>query len=100
MGTSLKGNYLLPEGANSFLYEQFLIDRLENTFYHIKWPPLNVTIFITHVRNLRNGCYANVDHSPIINMEALQDQYDQKYKMFSINLTQKKEMHLCTVQAT
>ena len=28
-------------------------------FYHIKLPPLNVTIFITHVRNLRNGCYAN-----------------------------------------
>ena len=27
-------------------------------FYRIKWPPLNVTIFITHVRNLRNGCYA------------------------------------------
>ena len=33
---------------------------MENHFYHIKWPPLNVTIFITHVRNLRNGCYANV----------------------------------------
>ena len=31
----------------------------ENQFYHIKWPPLNVTIFITHVRILRNGCYAN-----------------------------------------
>ena len=28
--------------------------------YHIKWPPLNVTIFITHVRNLRNEHYANV----------------------------------------
>ena len=25
MGTSLKGKNLLPEGANSFLYEQFLI---------------------------------------------------------------------------
>ena len=32
---------------------------MENHFYHIKWPPLNVTIFITHVRSLRNGCYAN-----------------------------------------
>ena len=28
------------------------------SLYHIRWPPLNVTIFITHVRNLRNGCYA------------------------------------------
>ena len=27
MGTSLKGENLLPEGANSFLYEQFLIER-------------------------------------------------------------------------
>ena len=25
MGTSLKGKNLLPEGANSFLYEQFFI---------------------------------------------------------------------------
>ena len=30
-----------------------------NNFYHIKWPPLNVTIFITHVRRLRNVSYAN-----------------------------------------
>ena len=33
---------------------------MENHFNHIKWPPLNVTIFITHVRNLCNGCYTNV----------------------------------------
>ena len=32
---------------------------MENHFYRIKVPHLNVTIFITHVRNLRNGCYAN-----------------------------------------
>ena len=31
----------------------------ENHFYHIRWPPLNVTIFITHVRRLRNGSYDN-----------------------------------------
>ena len=24
---------------------------MENHFYHIRWPPLNVTIFITQVRN-------------------------------------------------
>ena len=28
--------------------------------YHIKWPPLNVTIFITHVRILRYERYANI----------------------------------------
>ena len=55
MGTSLKGKNLLPEEANSFLYEQFLI-LWKNTFYHYNWPPLNVTIFIMHVRNLRNEC--------------------------------------------
>ena len=29
--------------------------RMENHFYRIKLPPLNVTIFITHVRNLCNA---------------------------------------------
>ena len=33
---------------------------MENHFYHIRLPPLNVTIFITHIRRLRNGSYANV----------------------------------------
>ena len=33
---------------------------MENHFYQFKWPPLNVAIFITHVRNLRKGSYANV----------------------------------------
>ena len=28
------------------------------------WPTLNVTIFSTHVRNLRNGGYANVRLCP------------------------------------
>ena len=32
---------------------------MENHFYYIKWSSLNASIFITHVRNLRNGCYAN-----------------------------------------
>ena len=52
MGTSLKGKNLLPEGANSFLYEQFLIVS-KITFI------LYVTISIKHVRSLRNGGYAN-----------------------------------------
>ena len=45
MGTALKRKNSLPEGANSFLKQQFLM------VYHIRLPPLNVTIFITHVRN-------------------------------------------------
>ena len=32
---------------------QFLI--VWNHFYHIRWPPLNVTIFITHARNCVMG---------------------------------------------
>ena len=46
MGTSLKGKNLLPEGANSFPKEQFII-----VWNHIRWTPLNVTIFISHVRS-------------------------------------------------
>ena len=33
---------------------------MENHFYHIRWSPLIVTIFIIHAHNLYNGCYANV----------------------------------------
>ena len=54
METFLKGKNLLPdllpEGANSFLYEQFLLEW--KITYHTKWPPINDTDFITHVRNL------------------------------------------------
>ena len=57
MGTYLKGKNLLPEGANSLLLEQFLMV-WKNHFYHIRWPPLNVTIFITHVRSCANdSCF-------------------------------------------
>ena len=28
-------------------------------FYHIRWTPLSVNIFITHVHWLCNECYAN-----------------------------------------
>ena len=37
MGTSFKGKKLLPEGENSFLYEQFLIV-WKITLLHIKLP--------------------------------------------------------------
>ena len=57
MGTSLTGKNLLLEGVNSFLYEQFLIV-WKITFITLN-DLLNVTIFITHVRNLHNGCYTN-----------------------------------------
>ena len=59
IGTALTGNSLLPDWANSFLYEQFLI-AWEIYFITIKWPSLNVSIFITNVRDLCNGCYADV----------------------------------------
>ena len=49
MGTSPKGKNLLPEGANSFPYD------MEIHFCHIRCPPLNVTIFIMHVRNCVMG---------------------------------------------
>ena len=32
---------------------------MDNYIYHIKRPPLNVTIFITHMGSLHNGCYTN-----------------------------------------
>ena len=58
MGTSLKGKNLLPEGANSFFLWAVPYST-ENYYYHIEWPPFYAAIFITHVRNLRNRCYAN-----------------------------------------
>ena len=67
MGTSLKAKNLLPGGANSFLYEQFLIVR-EITFITLIKPPLNVTFIITHMRNLRNGCYANDNQTVYLNV--------------------------------
>ena len=57
MGISLYGKNLLPEGANSFLYEQFLII-WKITFTTLSYLPF-VLLFISHVRNLRNGRYAN-----------------------------------------
>ena len=32
----------------------------ENHSYHIRWPPLNATVFITHLCILRDGSFANV----------------------------------------
>ena len=37
---------------------------MENHFYHIRLPLLDVTIFITHVRRLRNGSYDVSNLSP------------------------------------
>ena len=34
---------------------------VENHVYHIRYPPLNVTIFITHVRNCVQGA-TPLDH--------------------------------------
>ena len=46
MGTSLKGKNLLPE-----LPLRAVPYGMENPFYHIRCPPLNVTIFLPYVRN-------------------------------------------------
>ena len=54
MGTSLKGKNLLPEGANSFLYEQFLLV-WEIIFTTLGDLPCMCSIFITHVRNCVMG---------------------------------------------
>ena len=45
---------------------------MENDFYHFKLPPLIVTIYITHLRNLRNGSY---DNDWGINFGGLRDLY-------------------------
>ena len=34
---------------------------MENHLYHIRRPPLNVTIFITHVRNCVMGATPDID---------------------------------------
>ena len=64
---------------------------MEHNFYYIKCPALNVTIFITHkrnLRNLRNGCYANVstEQSMLINdkMPAITPSENLKARKFFI----------------
>ena len=56
----LKWELLLKERICSQRGSKFFALRavpygMENHFYHIRWPPLNVTIFITHVRNCVMG---------------------------------------------
>ena len=51
MGTSLKGKNLLPRGSEFFPFRAVPYGK-ENHFYQIRWPPLNVTIFIKHMRNV------------------------------------------------
>ena len=53
----LKGKKLLP--ADTF--------DMKNHFYHIRRTPLSVTIFITHVRILRNWSYADVSACVLLN---------------------------------
>ena len=47
LGTSLKGNNLLSK----FFLLKVVTYGMENHFYHIWCPPLNVTIFITQICN-------------------------------------------------
>ena len=66
-GTYLKGKNLLLGGANSFAPRgsEFFPLRavrygMKNYFYHIRWPPLNVTTLFYFTRALlRYGSYAN-----------------------------------------
>ena len=69
MGTSLKWKNSLPEGGSEFFHLRPVPYGMENQYYHIRWLPLNNTIFITHVRNrvvgatpmdqaMKNECYA------------------------------------------
>ena len=58
MGTSLKGKNLPQEGENSFLYEQFFIE-WKILFITLSDLPRMLLFVITHVRIMRNGCYAN-----------------------------------------
>ena len=44
------GKEFAPRGSEFFPLRRVPY-RMENNFYHIKWPSLNVTIFITHVRS-------------------------------------------------
>ena len=53
MGTTLKRK-------SDFFPLRAVSQGMKNHFYHIRWAPLSVTIFISHVRILRNGSYANV----------------------------------------
>ena len=43
-----------PRGSEFFLLRAIHYDMI-NHFYHIGWPPLNVTILVTHVRNCVMG---------------------------------------------
>ena len=54
---------------------------MENHFYHIKLPPLNVTIRITHVRNLRYVCYPD-------DLEQIRSSLVSQYVNVSIEKTQ------------
>ena len=49
MGTSLKGNKFEPR-SELFPLGAIPYAGMENHFYQIRWHPLNVTIFIMHMR--------------------------------------------------
>ena len=51
MGTSLKGKNSLPLGGSEFFPLRAVPYDMENHFNQIRWPPLNIPIIITHVRN-------------------------------------------------
>ena len=64
-GNSIKGKKICCQ-RERFLSSKSSSLRYGNNFYHIRRAPLSVTIFITHVRILRNWSYANVYSSLFI----------------------------------
>ena len=57
METSLKGKKFFPLRAVPY--------GMENQSYHIRWPPLNVTIFIKHVRKCVMGATPMLDSTEL-----------------------------------
>ena len=56
------------QNGNKFFPLRAVPYAMENHFYHIRWPPLNVTILIAHVRN---GSYADVSLAVFFNGESV-----------------------------
>ena len=62
MGTSLKGSEFFPLRAVPY--------GMENHFYHIRWPPLNVNYFYYAPASLWNGSNANAVYNKILAVRA------------------------------
>ena len=57
-GNSSKKKEFAARGSKVFPFIAVSYGK-ENHVYHMRWPPLNVTIFSMYMGDLRNGHYAN-----------------------------------------